>query len=66
MKVLLVRPQFAPHPWCKGRNEVARDEECRHVEQINEDFIPARTTFIVCKLRKGWLAYLSERVDLRY
>ena len=37
-------PQLASHTRREGRDEVARDEECGHVEQINEDFIPEMTT----------------------
>ena len=35
-------PELAPHAGGEGRDEVAGDEECGHVEQINEDFIPER------------------------
>ena len=37
-------PQLASHARREGRNHVARDEECGHVEQINEDLVPERTT----------------------
>ena len=57
-------PELAPHPRSEGRNEVTGNQECRHVEQIYEHFVP-EVLYLHSELNRK-MKYLSERVDLRY
>ena len=50
---------------CERRNQVARNEEGWHIEQVNEDFISKNISVKIISNSED-IADLSESVDLRY